>query len=450
MSYLRVFAGSEQVPSNIQHLSFAPLVKATTPSVVQIYALQVSERQVVNPFLNDPFFQFFFNFDFGIPRQEINRSLGSGVIVKKQGLIVTCFHVVKDGKKIQVKLADQRVYEAHVAATDPINDLAVIKLVNPSHETFPHLEIGDIKTVEEGDLVLAFGNPFGVNQSTVFGIISAKDTRVNGRVLLQTDAAINPGNSGGALVDMKGRLIGIPNAIFSKTGASHGIGFAIPANLIRAVVEAGEKGQEVVRGWDGLTLQELTHEMKEALGFSLSEGVMIQSIHSQSPAREAKLLEGDIILSINNQPIRHIEDHRFLIQSSEVNQRLNLTLWRNGQHYSAAFNLIAPPKSLDSEMVVIKKHPYLKGVKVANLNPSLAIKMDLPENIGGVVVVEIDSSSPARNLDLEPGDMILELNGIKIQNTKDLLQQLKSSSSFSMTVKRGEQIYRMQLRGSFY
>ncbi|PCI44922.1 MAG: serine protease, partial [Alphaproteobacteria bacterium] len=300
-----ILAADKKVPSSkieVQ-LSYAPVVKRAAPAVVNIYTKRVVRTRSYSPFANDPFFQRFFGDRLGgRPRERIQRSLGSGVIVGEDGVIVTNHHVVEGADEITVALSDRREYDAEIILDDEKADLAILR-INTGGEKLPTLKFSDSDTVEVGDLVLAIGNPFGVGQTVTSGIVSAlARTQVSGQdyqFFIQTDAAVNPGNSGGALIGMNGELIGINTAIFSRSGGSNGIGFAIPANMVRHVVSSALMGGELVRPWFGGGGQAVTSDIAESLGFDRPGGILVDDIYAGGPADKAGLEQGDVILSID-------------------------------------------------------------------------------------------------------------------------------------------------------
>src|SRR5689334_17036674 len=279
--------------------SFAPIVKRSSPAVVNVFAR--GRVQVQSPFADDPFFRRFFGDRFGMPTERIQNSLGSGVIVSPDGVMVTNTHVVKLGgvPEIRVVLADRREFDAKIVLQDEKTDITVLK-IEGAEGTFPFLAFEDSDILEVGDMVLAIGNPFGVGQTVTQGIVSALTRSEIGQsdaqVFIQTDAAINPGNSGGALVDMAGRLVGINTAIYSRSGGSHGIGFAIPSNLVKLVVDSGIAGRKVERPWLGARLDAVTRDNAEALRLDRAVGAYVTRVYPGSPAAQAGLLQGDVIL----------------------------------------------------------------------------------------------------------------------------------------------------------
>src|SRR5689334_7273339 len=290
-------------PSELR-LSYAPVVQHVAPAVVNVYAAKVVQNR--NPLLDDPIFRRFF----GVPGgggNQLQRSLGSGVIIDPAGLVVTNNHVIEGADEVKVSVADKREFEATLVLKDARTDLAVLR-IKDGHERFPILDFADSDAVQVGDVVLAIGNPFGVGQTVTHGIVSALARTQVGisdyRFFIQTDAAINPGNSGGALVDMTGRLIGINTAIYSRSGGSQGIGFAIPANMVRVVVASARGGSGAVkRPWLGAKLQTITPEIAENLGLPRPSGALVASLTPTSPATRAGLKPGDVIVSIDGQPV---------------------------------------------------------------------------------------------------------------------------------------------------
>src|SRR5499427_6805112 len=291
-------AQQRQVPTSTGQLelSFAPIVKRVAPAVVNVYAARIVANN--NPFLADPFFRQFFG---AVPREQVERSLGSGVIIDQAGLVVTNYHVIDGASQIKVALADKREFEADIVLKDQRSDLAVLR-IKSARERFPTLEFADSDELQVGDVVLAIGDPFGVGQTVTHGIVSAVARTQVGisdyQFFIQTDAAINPGNSGGALVDIAGRLVGINSAIYSRSGGSQGIGFAIPANMVRVVVASARGGGSVVkRPWLGAKLQAVTPEIADSLSLKRPAGALVSSITARSPAARAGLKTGDVIIS---------------------------------------------------------------------------------------------------------------------------------------------------------
>src|ERR1043166_4004480 len=311
-------------------LSFAPIIKKVAPAVVSIYTAQHVQQRLSSPFMEDPFFRQFFGGDlpYGLSRERVQNALGSGVIVDASGLVVTNNHVTQGAEDITVVLADKREFKATLVTSDQRSDLAVLRLQTKG-EKFPTLALKDSDDLQVGDLVLAIGNPFGVGQTVTMGIVSAvarsADIGSNDyNYFIQTDAAINPGNSGGALIAADGELVGIPSAIYSQTGGSLGIGFAIPSNLVRTVIASAGSGGHIVRGWLGFTGQSLDATLAKSLSLSRPSGVIVKTIHPNGPAAEAGLKVNDVITEVNGKDIDDAEALRFRIATASLNTPMNL------------------------------------------------------------------------------------------------------------------------------
>src|SRR5688572_3107709 len=316
-------------------LSFAPVVKKAAPAVVNVYVLHRVE-QMVSPFFDDPFFGRLFGERFGIPRERIQNSLGSGVLVSGDGVVVTNNHVIKGSgeAKITVALADGREFPAELILKDERSDLAVLRL-EADGVPFPSIAFADSDGLEVGDLVLAIGDPFGVGQTVTSGIVSALARTQVGisdyQFFIQTDAAINPGNSGGALVDMSGQLVGINTAIFSKSGGSHGIGFAIPSNMVRLVVQSALKGGKVQRPWLGASLQSVTPDIADSLGLDTPSGALVAKLHAKGPAARAGLLAGDVVVSVDGKKVQDPQGLQYRFITKGVGGSTELGVVRKGQ-----------------------------------------------------------------------------------------------------------------------
>lgn len=444
------------VPSSKQQIefSYAPVVKKVAPAVVNIYTKsRVQVIQNASPFMNDPFFNQFFGgmpgFTFGgKPREQVVNSLGSGVLVNNEGLIVTSHHVIKDAEAITVVLQNKQEFEAKVMLKDPKTDLAFLQIKAPN--ALPFLELRDSDTIEVGDLVLAIGNPFGVGQTVTSGIISGLARKAEGvsdyQFFIQTDAAINPGNSGGALVDMDGKLVGINTAIYSKSGGSVGIGFAIPANMVKALAQAQVQGGKAVHAWLGVTGQPVTAEMAESVGMKTSQGVMVTKIASGSPLEKSGLKTGDIIVSINDAPLGNERDLQYRLVLSKIGDSVTLGVWRAGKIEAIHTVLIAPPEvPKRDERVLAGKQP-LSGLKVINLSPALAVELGIDDTLSGVMIVGVGPSELGVNIGLVPGDMILELNDVKIISTEQLQSLVKKSSTqWKLVFRRGNAVQTLNI-----
>ena len=405
--------------------SYAPVVKSAAPSVVNIYAKRVVQAQA-SPFANDPFFSQFFR-DFQT-RPRVQNSLGSGVILSEDGIVVSNFHVVGQATDIRVVLSDKREFDAEVILGDPESDLAVIRLIGAP--SLPALEFADSDTVEVGDLVLAIGNPFGVGQTVSSGIVSglARSGNVQGRAgyFIQTDAPINPGNSGGALVDMTGRLVGINTAIVTRSGGSNGIGFAIPANLVRQYVSQAAAGRETLaRPWAGVTVQTVDGPLAEALGMDLPQGVLISALHPQSPFAGAGIETGDVITAIAGLPVDGGPEMLFRLLTLGIGTQAQVEFLREGQPMTTTVRLALPPEDPPRDAVRISARSILNGLRASNVNPAVIEEYNLPFGAEGVVVTGLDDVSVRTRL--RPGDLLRAINGQPIRSTQDLIRAARAS-----------------------
>jgi Do/DeqQ family serine protease len=381
-------------------LTFAPLVKRTAPAVVNVYAKSIVQQQVDQGPFSDPFFRKFFGQEggFGPPRERVANSLGSGVIVDPSGIIVTNNHVIKNGTDIRVALPDKREFKAKIVLADERTDLAVLK-IDVGDEDLPALTMGNSDNLEVGDLVLAIGNPFGVGQTVTSGIVSALARTSVGitdyQFFIQTDAAINPGNSGGALVNMKGELIGINSAIYSRSGGSVGIGFSIPSNMVQNVVQTAEAGQKIVRPWLGAGFQDVTADLADTLGFARPEGALIAEMHPQSPLALAGLRRGDVIVAIDGKLLENAREISYFIATSHVGETRVIEYRRNQYSRQTSIRLIAAPETISRQSTVISGGTPLAGVVAADFKPGPALqffrKGDVLLNINGAVIDSVDT-----------------------------------------------------------
>ena len=445
--------GARRVPSSPTELrlSYAPVVQRAAPAVVNVYAAKTVA--VRNPLFDDPIFRRFFGVP-GAPGRQgdpVQRSLGSGVLVDPAGLIVTNNHVIEGADQVKVSLADKREFEADMVLKDSRSDLAVLR-IRAQSERFPALELADSDALEVGDVVLAIGNPFAVGQTVTHGIVSAVARTQVGitdyQFFIQTDAAINPGNSGGALVDLGGRLVGINTAIFSRSGGSQGIGFAIPANMVKVVVASAKSGGSIVqRPWLGARLQAVTPEIAEGLGLKRPSGALIASVTPTSPAARAGLKTSDLIVAIDGQPVEDANafDYRFATKPIGGSARLGIV--RAGKELTLNVALEAAPDTPHEELVIASPSPF-QGAKVSNLSPALADRLRLDPSAQGVVIVEIANGSPAQSLGFQPGDLVLSVNNAKIAKTRDLERVAgQSTRRWSITIVRAGQQLSVELRG---
>jgi Do/DeqQ family serine protease len=325
-------------------LSYAPVVKRVAPAVVNVYAAKVVENR--NPLLDDPIFRRFFGAPGG-PREQIQRSLGSGVMVDPAGLIVTNNHVIEGADQVKVSLADKREFEAEIVLKDARSDLAVLR-IGDKREKFAAIDLGDSDALEVGDVVLAIGNPFGVGQTVTHGIVSAVARTQIGitdyQFFIQTDAAINPGNSGGALVALDGRLVGINTAIFSRSGGSMGIGFAIPVSTAKMVLDQIVKSGSVTRGWIGVEVQEITPPVAESFKLGTTRGALIAGVLRGGPADKAGVKPGDVLVEVQGKPVADPAGMLNLIAALAPGQSAKVKLKRQGQDVDATVTVGRRPK----------------------------------------------------------------------------------------------------------
>ncbi len=430
----------------VVRLSFAPVVKKAAPAVVNVFSRRVV-RSGGGPaaLFNDPFFRRFFGDQspFGMPRERVEQSLGSGVILDATGLIVTNRHVISDAQEITVVLADRREFEARLVLADERADLAVLKL-DTHGERLPVLEIGDSDQLEVGDLVLAIGNPFGVGQTVTSGIVSGLARTIgisDFRSFIQTDAAINPGNSGGALVDLDGRLVGINTAIFSQSGGSVGIGFAIPTSLVRSTLQAAASGGKIVRPWLGASGQSVTTDIAQSLGLPHPEGVLVKDVAPGSPAAQAGVRVGDVILAVEGHDIDDPEGLRFRLATLPVDAPVRLALWRSGARREVVATIAAPPEQPPRQLTTLTGRHPLSGAVIANLNPAFADELGLDPTQHGVVVTTLRNGSVAERLGIEPGDMLVSINKRPVESVAQLQQLLATTPPpWIVTIKRGDKL----------
>src|SRR5580704_13787659 len=380
-------------------LSFAPVVKRVAPAVVNIYAARVVENRV--PLFDDPIFRRFFGGGSGGPREQVQRSLGSGVIVDSSGLVVTNNHVIENADQIKVALADKREFDADLVLKDARSDLAVLR-IKGGRERFTPVDFGDSDALQVGDLVLAIGNPFGVGQTVTHGIVSAVARTQVGitdyQFFIQTDAAINPGNSGGALVDLSGRLVGINTAIFSRSGGSQGIGFAIPANMVRAVIASAQGGSAVMRRpWLGAKLQAVTPGIAESLSVKRPVCALVNNVAPRSPAARGGLRTGDLIIDVDGQPIDDPNAFDYRFATKPLGGQAQIGVMRGGRETKVAVALETAPETPREETVIKARSPLL-GAKVANLSPALADELRLDSETEGVVITAVADGSAAQSV----------------------------------------------------
>ena len=438
---------AQDIPQSRQQISltFAPLVKQAAPAVVNIYTQRVVQQRM-SPLFEDPFFREFFGGGMmqGMNRQRMENSLGSGVIVRGDGIIVTSNHVIAGADQIRVVLSDRREFDATVVTVDEHSDLAVLR-IDIKDEKLPHLDIKDSDQAEIGDLVLAIGNPFGVGQTVTSGIISAITHRsVGGSDLdyfIQTDAAINPGNSGGALITMDGKLVGINAAIYTKSGGNMGIGFAVPSNIVRVVLNAVEHGQKnIVRPWIGIEGQAVTAELAASLNMAQPAGLLVNKIHPASPAAKAGVQAGDVVTALNGRAVEDAEAFRYHLSTLTVGSSVDFSLLRKGQKLDVAVHLVAPPEDPPREKTLVKGLNPLGGAEIENISPAVGEEMGLHNIEHGVIVSNVKEGSAASNIGFQAGDVILSINGNKISDVTTALAVVRTAANgWRVVFQRGDQ-----------
>lgn len=436
---------ADEVPRSREQigLSFAPVVRETAPAVVNIYARKASRAPDLDPFFSDPFFQFFFE---GLNRRQAperqQNSLGSGVIISDDGLVVTNHHVIEDAEETMVVLNDRREFRAEVVGADAAADLALLRIDAPA--SLPALPMGDSDALEVGDLVLAIGNPFGIGQTVTSGIISALARTSPGvgsdLSFIQTDAAVNPGNSGGALVTIDGRLVGVNTAIFTRGGGSIGIGFAIPISLVKALIRSIEGGgKSLVRPWLGAKVQPVTPELATSLGLDRPVGVLLSQVHRAGPAKRAGLEKGDVILAIDGAEIVDNHGLNFRLAIGQLGDAAPLDVWRRGSVLTADLPLELPPRDPPPDVRELGGRHALAGATVANLSPGFNQDAGLDLFAEGVVILRIGRRSLADQLGLRRGDVIVSLADQPVDSVDQLEASLdRLPASWRLEIDRGD------------
>jgi len=436
-------------------LSYAPVVKQTAPAVVNVYTKKIVQeraRSGFSPFMNDPFFQRFFGQEFyGVPmRKRLASSLGSGVIVAEDGLIVSNAHVIKDAQEIAVVMPDGQEYQAETVLVDERTDLAVLK-IDTAGRKLPVIALADSDALEVGDIVLAIGNPFGVGQTVTSGIVSAIARTAVGisdyNFFIQTDAAINPGNSGGALVGLHGKLVGVNTAIFSRDGGSLGIGFAIPSSMVRMVIDAARNGGKLRRSWFGVSAQGLTADIAQGLDLDNTRGALITAVHPDSPAAKSGLKIGDVVTHLNGKPVEDPVALRFRAALVKLGENIVLDVVRKKKRLRISFAAIAPPEIPPRDETALTGTNPLAGAVVANISPAVLEELD-DNKIGtdsGVVITAIHVQS---RLGLDVGDVVQQVNGVDIKNVRQLTALLKQPARvWTILIGRAGKIIRIRLAG---
>ena len=414
--------------------SFAPIVDRVGPSVVNIYT-----SRTINRTTGDTFFDQFF----GRAGPRTQTSLGSGVIVSPDGVIVTNNHVIEDMTEIKVVFADRREFDAELLLTDPQTDLAVLKI--DAGETLPFMVFANSDAAEVGDIVLAIGNPFGVGQTVTSGIVSAlARTEVSisdFQFFIQTDAAINPGNSGGALVDVNGQLLGVNTAIFSRSGGSNGIGFAIPARLVQQVIASAMRGGAVIRPWTGATTETVTSTMASAIGLDRPAGAIVNDLYKGGPFDKAGLKSGDVIIELDGNDIPDAATLRYRVGILDDGAEADVVYVRNGKQRTGKVALKLPPETpAPDERVLEGEHP-MRSVAVVNLSPRFNEELGINPLLSGVQVLNAPRRSYAGRKGLRRGHRIVAVNGKKIRTTADLNRELsKPVARWDIDVDTGDRV----------
>ncbi|MEZ6002148.1 Do family serine endopeptidase [Hyphomonas sp.] len=404
-------------------LTFAPLVKEVSPSVVNVYT-QKTVKTGVTPME-------MLLYGRAAPQSRVQNSLGSGVIVRNDGVIVTNNHVVEGADSFRVVLSDRREYPAELVLNDERTDLAVLK-IDTGGDKLPVLPYADTREAQVGDLVMAIGNPFGVGQTVTSGIISATartDVGISDySFFIQTDAAVNPGNSGGALVNMKGQLVGVNTAIFSRGGGSNGIGFAIPSEMVKRVVDAAMNEGTFVRPWLGLAAQSVSFDMAKAQGLARPIGVMVTEVYDGGPADKANLRRGDLVTAIDGREVYDEKGLKFLAAIRNPGETAQLNVLRGGRNQVIGVKVEPPPGATEADIVLLEGQDVFNGARVVELSPRLAEEngLDPFQKGSGIYVYSVARRSVARNY-FRPGDVIRSVNGKQTKTVKDLETVLRDS-----------------------
>ena len=416
---------------------FAAVLKPALPAVVNIHSSKVVKPQghgQMSPFFNDPFFRQFFGDQFGQgmePRAEREQSLGSGVIVSADGTILTNNHVVDGASDIKVYLSDKREFQAKVVGTDPKTDIAVLKI---DAKNLPTLPLGDSSQVQVGDLVFAIGEPYGLGGTATMGIVSATGRGGLGiesyEDFIQTDASINPGNSGGAMIDIHGNLVGVNTAILAgNSGGNQGIGFAIPINMARKVMDQILAHGKVVRGYLGVYIQDVTPELAKQFGLSQGGGVLIGEVSADTPAAKAGLKKGDIILKLNGQTVDSRNSLQVQISQTPPDTPVKMQIWRDGKTQDFTVKLGELPEKAEKMGPGEGTEGALEGIEVQNLTPDIAQQLNVPAGTHGVVVSSVDDSSAAAAAGIQRGDIIQEVNHRAVNNVDEFKQAISGAGN---------------------
>ncbi|HOB31596.1 MAG TPA: DegQ family serine endoprotease [Verrucomicrobiota bacterium] len=427
-------------PSPIQRQaglnSFAPVVSNAAPGVVSIFTRRTVRNRIIGPFLDDPFLRRFFGGNGGnlpeIERQQ--RGLGSGVLVSEDGYILSNYHVVEGAEEITVETANGREFTAKLIGTDPPTDIAVLRI---DARNLPAATFADSSQLRVGDVVLAIGNPFGIGQTVTAGIVSGTDRTGFGITeyedFIQTDASINPGNSGGALTDAQGRVVGINTAILTRTGGSQGVGFAVPVNLARAVMEQIIRNGRVVRGYIGVFIQPVTPALAEAFDVPENKGALVGGVSPDSPGEKAGLREGDVIVEFNGKPVENARDLRFRVSQTPPGTKAPLVVLRDGKKQELNITLGELPRE---ELAMGGAAPgeeqteaggFLEGLELQELTPLMRQQLNIPRHLNGLIIISVEPGTPAFRATLREGDILLEINRKPVRTIREAAQALRQS-----------------------
>jgi serine protease Do len=431
-------------------LDAADVAAIAMPAVVNISTDKVTDMRQSHPFMDDPMFRRFFEQPDGGDTERIERSLGSGVVISPDGYILTNNHVVESADKIRVSFNDNEEYEGKLVGTDPMSDVALIKI---EAKNLPCLEFGDSDGLRIGDTVMAVGNPFGVGQTVTLGIVSAKGRSIgliDYEDMIQTDATINPGNSGGALVNMRGQLVGMNTAILSRTGGSNGIGFAVPSKMARQIMTALRDDGKVQRAWLGVQVQPVTQAMADYYKLDKPQGVVVSGVNKDTPAEKAGLKEGDVILTVDGAPVQSVAQLRNRISLLPVGHDAQLQVQRDGKSKDVTVKLAALPAQ--EELAAQTTHSGdssaegLDGVTLRVLDERLRARAEIPSEIEGLLVLEVDQRSNAASAGLARGDVIVSVNNMDVPSISDYTKAVKTGQDRPILLR----VYRAQQQGLIY
>lgn len=436
--------------------AFSEIASSVSPSVVNISTTKVVRRDA-EPFLDDPFFELLNPFrNFNMPKKWKEQSLGSGVIVSADGYIITNNHVVEQADEIRVTLFDKRSFKAKLIGADAKTDVAIVKI---DADNLYAMNWGDSDKLQVGEFVLSIGNPYGLSHTVTMGIISAVG-RANVGIadyedFIQTDAAINPGNSGGPLVDIKGELIGINTAIFSRSGGYQGIGFAVPSNMARLVMDQLVQKGKITRGWLGVTIQELTPELSQKFGIKNSKGALVGDIAKGSPAEKARIKRGDVILEFNGKKVQDVGNLRNMVAQSKVGTAVPVLIRRGKKEYTLKVIIAELPKeiaetvpdSLPDESL----DEGLSGLTVIELSEEIAKQLGLSRDEKGVVVIRVDPGSATEEAGIRKGDVIQEVDRKKVDRLNNynlIVSGIRSGDTVLLFINRGGKKFYVTIKSS--